>query len=260
MIAGGFDRVFTLTQNFREGEAGPWHNPEFTMLEWARAFETLEAIEGDAARFIRSAFSTLYPGEGALRYDGRQIDLLGPWERLSVRDAIEIHLGVAVDADFTPGSMREGCARAGLALPAGVDSDPLELLTGLLVELQPKLGWRAPTFLCEWPSFMTSSAGLSSRDPRIAERSELFIAGIEIADGFPSLRDPATQRETFARELARRRAAGKAPVGLDERYLEALEQGLPPGAGMALGVDRLVMVLTGARELRQVLTFAWDEL
>ncbi len=107
---------------------------------------------------------------------------------------------------------------------------------------------------------MTSSAGLLPGAPWLAERSELYIAGIEIADGFPSLRDPALQRETFARESAKRRAAGKETVDLDERYLVALAEGLPPGAGMALGVDRLVMVLTGARVIRDVLPFAWDEL
>lgn len=260
MIAGGFDRVFTLTQNFRRGESGPWHNPEFTMLEWARAFEPLDAIEADAARFVRAAFARLCPGQERLRYGEKEIDLFGPWERLPVRTAIESHLGVRIDPDFSLPSMKEGCGRAGLELPKGVDADPLELITYLLVELQPRLGWRAPTFLCDWPSFMTSSAGLSTGNPRVAERSELFIAGIEIADGFPSLRDPAVQRETFGRELAKRRAAGKEPVEPDLCYLDALEQGLPPGAGMALGVDRLVMVLTGARELRQVLAFAWDEL
>lgn len=260
MIAGGFDRVFTLTQNFRRGEVGDHHNPEFTMLEWARAFETLAAIEDDAERFVRRALAQIAPGVTVIERDGRTIDLGARWERLSVRDALARYLGVEVAPDFTLASMQAGCARAGLTPPAGSDESALTFVSYLLVELQPHLGRATPTFLRDWPSFMTSSAGLVPGAPWLAERSELYIAGIEIADGFPSLRDPALQRETFARELDKRRAAAKETVGLDERYLVALDQGLPPGAGMALGVDRLVMVLTGAHTLRDVMPFAWDEL
>lgn len=260
MIAGGFDRVFTLTQNFRRGEVGAHHNPEFTMLEWARAFESLSAIEDDAERFVRSSLRRIAPASTVIERDGATIDLGAPWERISVREALARHLHVEVAPDFSLESMREGSARAGLALPNGVDESALTFVSYLLVELQPHLGRVTPTFLRDWPSFMTSSAGLLPNAPWLAERSELYIAGIEIADGFPSLRDPALQRETFARELAKRRADGKEPVEIDERYLAALEQGLPPGAGMALGLDRLVMVLTGAHELRDVLPFAWDEL
>lgn len=107
---------------------------------------------------------------------------------------------------------------------------------------------------------MTSSAQLSITDPYAAERSELYIAGIEISDGFPFLRDPRLQRTFFERELKRREAEGKFVVSIDPLYIEAIEEGIPPGAGMALGVDRLVMVLTGAAKLAEVQAFEWDEL
>ena len=100
---------------------------------------------------------------------------------------------------------------------------------------------------------------LSPGSSAVAQRSELFIAGLELSDGFPSLRDPDLQEALFARELARREAEGMAAVELDTRYLEALRQGIPAGAGMALGFDRLVMLLTGAERIRDVLAFAWDE-
>ena len=106
---------------------------------------------------------------------------------------------------------------------------------------------------------MTSSAKMSAHDPEIAERSELYIGGIEVSDGFPFLRDPVLQRAFFAREMARRQEEGKPSVVVDERYVEALEEGIPPGAGMALGMDRLVMVLTGATQISDVQVFGWDE-
>ena len=126
--------------------------------------------------------------------------------------------------------------------------------------MQPRLGTPVPTFLCEWPAFMTSSAALLDDAPALACRSELLIAGLELSDGFPSLRDPDLQARLFDRENARRRAEGRDPVALDERYLAALREGIPPGAGMALGIDRLVMILTGKEQIRDVLALAWDEL
>src|SRR5262249_9098827 len=146
----------------------------------------------------------LRPGRSTLTYGGREIDLSRPWDRLSVRMAFSRYLAVDVAPDFSLESMQEGCRQAGLLPPRGADGDAVSLVSYLLVELQPHLGWETPTFLREWPAFMTSSAGISPEAPWLAERSELYVAGIEIADGFPSLRDPATQRATFARELARR--------------------------------------------------------
>ncbi len=147
MIAGGFDRVFTLTQNFRRGEVGAHHNPEFTMLEWARAFETLSAIEDDAERFVRSALRRIVPGSTVIERDGVRIDIGAPWERLSVRDAFARYLHVDFDPDFSLESMRAGCARAGLTSPEGADESALTFVSYLLVELQPFLGWGTPTFL-----------------------------------------------------------------------------------------------------------------
>jgi lysyl-tRNA synthetase class 2 len=261
MIAGGFERVFTLTQNFRAGDASERHNPEFTMLEWARAFAPLEEIEADAEELIRRAFRALHPGETALCYGGREVHLDdGAWERLTVREALGRHLGLEIAPDFSLASMRGEVEREGVDVPASFLGDAHALLSLLLDLMQPKLGAPRPTFLCDFPAFMTSSAALRADAPRVAARSELFIAGLEISDGFPSLTDFALQRALFAREQRRREEEGKPEVALDDRYLEALRLGLPPGAGMALGVDRLVMALTGQTQIRDVIAFAWDEL
>jgi len=130
----------------------------------------------------------------------------------------------------------------------------------LIDAMQPHLGAPAPAFLCEWPAFMTSSAAILDDAPALACRSELLVAGLELSDGFPSLRDPELQARLFERENMRRREEGRASVALDERYVAALREGIPPGAGMALGVDRLVMILTGRERIRDVLALAWDEL
>ncbi len=189
-----------------------------------------------------------------------QIDMAQPFKRTSVRAALEEELGVVVDERFSLASMLEGANKAHLDLPRSVVKDQQDVFSYLMLLLGPRLGIRVPTFLRDWPAFMTSSASVVANSPTTAERSELYIAGIEIADGFPSLRDPAAQASFFSRELSRRKEQGREVVALDERYQEALRQGIPPGAGMALGCDRLVMVLCNTHAIRDVLPFAWDEL
>lgn len=260
MIVGGFDKVFTLTQNFRGGDRGDRHNPEFTMLEWARTHASLAVIERDAEALVKRAFRAVHPVASSLRWAGREIVIDGPWERVTVRDALARHLDLHAAPDLAPASLRAEVARLGLDVPASFLADDALLVSFLLDAIQPHLGAPAPAFLGAWPAFMTSSAALLDGAPALADRSELLIAGLELSDGFPSLRDPDLQARLFDRENARRRDEGRAEVALDERYLAALREGLPPGAGMALGVDRLVMILTGREEIRDVLALGWDEL
>ncbi|MDD4617514.1 MAG: EF-P lysine aminoacylase GenX, partial [Alphaproteobacteria bacterium] len=125
--------------------------------------------------------------------------------------------------------------------------------------LQPNFGTARPVFLTEWPLFQTSTAAPLPSDPTLAERSELFIAGIEVADGFADLSDAAVQKRFFNEALAYRVEEGKDRVDLDEKYLAAMAEGYPCGAAMALGFDRLVMLLTDQSEIKNVLAFGWDE-
>ena len=260
MIVGGFDKVFTLTQNFRGSDVGGRHNPEFTMLEWARTYASLEDIERDAEALVKRAFRAVHPATKTLRWADREVTIDGPWERVTVREALARHLGVEAAPDLAPASLRAEVARLGLDVPAAFLDDDAMLVSYLLDAVQPRLGAPAPTFLCDWPAFMTSSAAILDSAPALACRSELLIAGLELSDGFPSLRDPDLQARLFDRENARRRDEGREPVALDARYLAALREGIPPGAGMALGIDRLVMILTGRERIRDVLALAWDEL
>lgn len=260
MVVAGFKRVFTLTKNFRPSEVGRYHNPEFTMLEWSRAFATLADIECDAEELTKAAFNAVYPGATTVKFNGYTVQIQGvEWERLSVRDALKKHLDVNVSLEFQLDELLSATKTAGIHVPTASQHCAHDIVTLLLDAVQPRLGLDRPTFLTEWPAFMTSSAALSDEVATIAERSELFIAGVEVADGFPSMRGSAKQQSAFEAQLARRDAAGRPRVLLDQAYLRALEEGIPPSAGMALGFDRLVMVLTGANQIRETVAFAWDE-
>lgn len=260
MIAGGFDKVFTLTKNFRENDSGRYHSEEFTMLEWARAGKSLSDIEEDVIRFTRQAFSNLFPQHSAILFNGFEIDIMNaPWEFITVREAFRTYLGLDHLEDFSLSALTSASEKADILLPDEFKQSQYLVMSYLFDLLQKHLGCRTPTFLQEWPAWLTTSAPKSKKDPYAAERSELYIAGIEIADGFPFLRDPQFQRTLFAEELVKRKELGKPSVAIDERYIEALTD-LPEGAGMALGIDRLAMVLTGAESLADVQPFSAEEL
>jgi lysyl-tRNA synthetase class 2 len=256
MVAGGFERLYTLTQNFRAGDTGARNNPEFTMLEWARVGASLDVIERDVERFVAAAHSALGGGE-TLHYRGHSIDLRSPWQRMTVAEALSQIARTSI-TDFSLPTLKKAAQAAGISVRPTQLEDQVFLFTVLLDHAQHSLGFQRPVFLRDWPAFLTSSA-LERQNGEMADRSELFIAGVELGDGFPSLTDYGRQTYTFAQQLARRQTEGAAPVKLDELYLEALRAGLPPGAGMALGFDRLVMLLTDQTLIGPVLTFGWDE-
>lgn len=258
MEIGGFDRLYTLTQNFRAGDHGRHRNPEFTMLEWARVGQSLTDIENDAQNFLQQAHKAL-GGDGArLLYQGREIDIASPWQRLSLRDAIQQYLHVTLP-DFSAPKMRTALHNLGVDVQTDWHDNTDMLFSLLFDQLQPHLGQERPVFIQEWPRRMTASAALDAHG-QFTTRSELFIAGIELSDGFPTLCDPAAQKEGFASQQTRRQESGYATVELDKKFLQSLNEGLPQGAGMALGFDRLVMLLTDQTDIKSALAFAWDEL
>jgi lysyl-tRNA synthetase class 2 len=253
----GFDRLYTLAHNYRRADGeGPYRNPEFTMLEWARVGQSLTDIETDAEQVVWRAHRAL-GGTGRLKVNAGWVDLTPPWDRMTVIDAVERFVGTRL-ADFSLASITKALTTAGVEIREAWTSDAYFLFSLLLDHIQPHLGAERPVFLQDWPAFETSSTQERPGQP-VAERSELFIGGIEISDGFPSLTDPLRQAQAFERQRERRVRAGAAPVETDVAYLDALCAGLPEGAGMALGFDRLVMILTDRTDLKSVLPFAWDE-
>lgn len=257
MEIGGFDKCYTLTQNFRQGDTGRYRNPEFTMLEWARVGETLADIETDMEQMLIRAHKDL-GGSDILEYQGHKIDISTPWKRMSVRDAVESYTPAKLP-DFTLDSFRQAVEDAGIKVKDEWKNDQVFLFTVLLDHVQQFLGFDKPVFIQDWPKFLTSSAK-ESEGGQYVERSELFIAAVELSDGFPSLMSYERQQQTFAEQNARRLEEGKSIVSLDEKYLSAMREGMPSGAGMALGFDRLVMVLTDRPDIASVLAYSWDEL
>lgn len=255
LMARGARQVFTLQSNFRKGDGGARHNPEFTMLEWGRAGAGLRTIEGDLETMMARCAVALHGGL-AQAFAATGLDLAPPYERLPVRHGLERHLGVSA-ATFDAGALLPSCRRLGIAVPDGCAEDATALFSLLVDRLSAKLGHGKPVWLVDWPAYLGSSA--AATEDGVAERSELIVGGLEVSDGFPFVTDEGAQRARFAAANQARQAMGSPPVRLDERYLDDLPR-LPAGAGMAAGVDRLVMALLPASEIAEVMAFPWEEL
>lgn len=254
LIAGGFPAVYTLGPNFRPGDFGPRHNPEFTMLEWGQAGASLDIIEAHAEAMIRAAWGAV--GCPEVVFEGRTIAIDQPWPRVRVQDVLEGLLDRPL-ASFNLEDLQE--ASAHWSMPDSFRADAHDLVSYLLAEAEAKLGTPVPMWVVDWPAFMTASAPPHPNKEGVVLRSELYMGGLELADGFPFLTDARLQAKLFEAERLRRQERQLPPVTPDLRYLQALEQGLPIGAGMALGVDRLVMVLTRASHLQAVMAFGWED-
>lgn len=230
LLAAGHERVFELARVFRDEERGRHHAPEFLMLEWYRSHARLEDLSRDIA--------TLLP---------RCADAAGlPDRQLGACD-----LGAAPEFVTFAQAFRRHAGSDGHALPAS------EREQVFAESVEPRLGLERPTLLTDWPVDAAALARLR-RDAEgrlVAARMELFIGGVELANGFDELTDPAEQRRRHEADRARRLAEGLVAPPLDEDFLAALETGIPPSAGMALGVDRLVQVLLGAADIGQVRLF-----
>lgn len=240
LLAAGSGSIYQVCKVFRDGELGSRHNPEFTMIEWYRVGFDHHRLMDEVGALVSQACER---ASTAI-------------EKLSYRDAFLRHCGL--DPHTAPVEALASTARQrDVSIPAGMphdDPDPWrDLLLTHLVE--PQLGRGAMTFLHDYPASQAALARVRAGEPPVAERFELYMEGIEIANGFHELGDAGEQRRRFERDLARRRAVGLGPVPADERLLTGLEQGLPECAGVALGFDRLVMLATGATSIGQVIAF-----
>jgi elongation factor P--(R)-beta-lysine ligase len=247
LLAGGMERIYSLGKVFRRSESGAHHNPEFTMLEWYRAGAGWEAIADDIEALVSS-----------LAKDFGVAGLGAPWQRISVADATERWAGVRIDGDEPLPLLREKIGRAGHRVPADGHWDDV-FFTMFLDAVEPRLGQGAPTLVYDWPRPLCALAREKPGDPRVVERFEVYAAGLELCNAFGELTDVAEQRRRLEADRDERRRRGLADYPIDEKFLAALAD-MPPSSGIAMGVDRVVMLLTGAREIRDVLAFADDEL
>ncbi len=232
LLAAGYPRLFQISRCWREGERGSRHLPEYTMLEWYQAEADYSHLMVECEELLRD----LVP-EGRICRGGAEIDLSPPWERLTVAEAFARYGSLPLEEALAANRFDEIIA----------------------FEIEPNLGRTRPTFLTEYPAQLAALARRKPDDPAVAERFELYIAGLELANAFSELTDPDEQRERFAREEAARHAAGKTPYPTPEKFLRELAH-MPPAAGIALGIDRLVMLLTGAATIDEVVAFTPEEL
>lgn len=251
LLVGGFERVYEIAKDFRNEGIDRTHLPEFTQMEcyWAYAdYRDMMALTEDMVASIARTVN----GTTKVSMDGRDLDLAPPWRRVSVREAIVDRTGIDIESHTDLAGLRAAIAAAGL------EADPQPTWARTVDELlsehvEPEL-W-SPTFLVDYPVALSPLAKRSSADPRYVERFEPFAAGFELGNAFSELNDPIDQRLRFE-DMARRRESGEEEAHpLDEDFLEALMHGMPPTAGLGIGVDRLVMLLAGQSNIREVVLF-----
>jgi lysyl-tRNA synthetase class 2 len=264
LVGGGATRIFQLGRAFRAGERGPHHQPEFTMLEWYRAGEPLEALLRDCEALVRLAARAAGATEELrvppARAGGPAPERLAvdqPFERVTVRELFARHAGIALAGDEGAAELRAAAVNAGVALGAASAWDDV-FFQIFLDRIEPHLGRGRPTFVLDWPAPLAALARRKPGDPRLAERFELYAGGLELVNAFGELTDADEQRARFLAETETRRQRGKAVYPLDEALLAALAR-MPPTSGAALGFDRLVMLVLGAADIRDVVAFADDE-
>ncbi len=236
LLAAGYGKLFQICRCWRAGERGSLHLPEFTLLEWYRsASDYLDLMEECE---VLLPFLGAHCGFGEkISFRGHEIGLVPPWERIPVEDAFK---------RFSQVSMQE-------ALDKNLFDDVM------VNQIEPNLGLKRPAFICDYPAERGALARLKKNDSTVAERFELYMGGLEIANAFSELIDAEEQRERFVTEEAYRRSIGKRPYPLPANFLTELEE-MPPSAGIALGIDRLVMVFLDAKEIDEVVAFTPEEL
>jgi len=231
LLAAGYGKIFQICRCFRQHERGARHLPEFTMLEWYRREADYRDLMAECEDIVLHLATTLGHG-GAVSYQGQIIRLQKPWERITVHAAFEKYAHLSVEEAL-----------------AGDCFD--EILTA---QVEPNLGRERPTFLYDYPLAMGALARIKREDVSVAERFELYMAGMELANAFTELADGEEQRRRFVQEEDNRRRAGKPPYPTPEPFLESL-RGLGESAGIAVGLDRLVMIFADALHIDDVVAF-----
>lgn len=251
LVVGGFERVFEINRNFRNEGVSTQHNPEFTMIEFYQAYATYEDLM-DLTQEMFSFVAREVIGSALIEYQGNSIDLEGNWKRLNLLDSLEMVGGVDSNLLKDKEGLLKFASSKGIKIKkTGHLGKVITKLFDVLVE--PKL--IQPTFITGYPVEVSPLSRRNDKDPAITDRFELFIAGREIANGFSELNDPADQKERFIQQVASLNEGDEEAHRMDDDYIEALEYGMPPTAGEGIGIDRLVMLLTDAASIREVILF-----
>lgn len=247
LLCEGAERIYQLARVWRDGEVTALHNPEFSLLEWYRAWEPLDAIIDDVEQLVRQTLTA----ESAR-------PLLGEVRRATMQQVVQEACGFDILENLTLEPLLDTVRNLDL-LPPHLTETPHwdELFFALVVEhIDPHIATMGAVFVTDWPAPLAVLARRNPEDPRTAERFELYVDGVELANGFGELTDPQEQRLRFEEDLEARRTRGLPQLPMPEAFLEALRFGMPPSSGVALGVDRLLMLKLGARSIRDVTPFA----
>jgi lysyl-tRNA synthetase class 2 len=250
LVVGGFERVFEINRNFRNEGISTLHNPEFTMLEFYQAYVTYLDLMETAEELISGAAESVL-GRLEVEWNGHSISLARPFRRLTMLEAIAEYGGPSPDESRNPDAAGDVLRRAGVD-PAGM-SDGQRVVALFEHFAEEKL--IQPTFIYDFPAAVSPLSRRKPADPWFVDRFELFIGGHEMANAFSELNDPVDQRRRFEDQLQARAAGDDEAHAMDEDYVRALEHGLPPTGGLGLGIDRLVMLLTGSPSIRDVILF-----
>ena len=234
LLAAGYGKIFQICHCFRKSERGRLHNPEFTMMEWYRVGADYMQIIQDTERLVLTLASRLRLGT-TIRYQGAEIDLVSPWPRITVRQAF------LRSADWDPFDR--------------LDEERFDV--DLVEKVIPNFAANRPTVLMDYPVAMASLARLRPGSPPVAERAEVFIGGLELANAYSELTDAAEQERRFKQEIETLEREGKRDVVMPQRFLDAVAR-LPECGGIALGIDRLVMLFCDAASIDEVIAFPWD--
>ena len=263
LLVGGFDKIYQFARCFREGEIGPFHNPEFTILEWYRSEEKLEVLMSDIEQVVSYIVKNIFKGNPSEKVS------LPPWPRMTVSSIFKKYLNIFLDGSESSSQLRLKAQYSGYNYLLDNLTIGSEITENLAYErvffrlwnyVEKEFLKSTTVFVYEWPLPLASLACACSQNTGFAERVELYANGIELANGFMELTDPVEQRKRFEQDLLNRYSEGRSSVPLDEKFLESLKLGLQNCSGMALGVDRLIMWLCGAKKIRDVLCFSQDEL
>ncbi len=256
LLAAGFEKIFYLGHSFRDEPTSNLHQPEFFMLEWYRAYADYTALMSDCEALLRSLADFLY-SDWKISFGGELLDFSQPFQRIAVREALEKFAAIRYDSVRTTEAFADTARAKGYTAVDDSWSWDDIFFEIFLNEIEPRLGKPVPTFLTEYPVSMGALARRMENNPEFVERFELYVAGIELANAFTELNDPEEQEARFLEDQAIRRKNGKEPFPIDPEFLDALRIGMPPAAGIALGVDRLLMVLLGETSIETLSFGNW---
>ncbi len=251
LVVGGFENVFEIGRVFRNEGLSPRHNPEFTMLELYQAYadymDLAVLVEG-----LVSGLASEFCGSTTISYQGRELDLTPPWRRATMAELVTEAVGEAVDVHTPVDDLRRHAVAAGIEPQASWGAGKLLLE---IYEKTTEADLWGPVFVLDYPAEVSPLARRHRSDPDLVERFEGIVAGRELVNAFSELVDPDDQRSRFEAQASARAAGDEEAMAIDEDYLRALEHGLPPTAGLGIGIDRLVMLLADVANIREVIAF-----